>query len=96
VVVVGVGVAVAVVVAVAVGVAIGVAVAVVVAVEVVVVVVVEINMNPICMSCRRIPGTKKTISKNGKNVVWRCQACLDRNSVSFLKKDEWEKTKRRM
>lgn len=44
-------------------------------------------MNPICMSCRRIPGVKQIRSINGKQLVWRCQACINRSSVSFLKKD---------
>ena len=88
---VGVGVGVAVVVGVVVGVvvAVGVGVAVGVAVGVVV------NMNPTCMSCRRVPGVKKVLSINGRGKLWKCQGCLDRKSVSFFAKDEKEKIERR-
>jgi hypothetical protein len=39
---------------------------------------------PLCMSCRRIPGARRVLSSNKKTMMWKCHSCINHRSTSFL------------
>lgn len=39
---------------------------------------------PLCMTCRRIPGARRVPSSNGRVMMWKCKSCIDHTSISFL------------
>jgi len=45
-------------------------------------------IQPLCMTCRRIPGARRVPSSNGRVMMWKCRSCIDRTSMSFIYPDE--------
>lgn len=42
-------------------------------------------MPKICATCRKNPAVKRVATARAGHSIWKCQTCIDRKSVSFIR-----------